>query len=170
MNKFDERPVMLVSVVIFGCGIVLFGLVEEVAPFLAPFSPLRLLELFGLQPNEKVLAAGLLIVPTYAGFTAAGAAAQTYINRRLPVAKQASAFGIESTLRSGLAIVAVLTFGTLATIFGTQPVFLIAPFVMLALLVGIIIGSYRFSEEDAPRGVEVLASFWEEEGAESLAS
>lgn len=163
MNKFGERPVMLVSVVIFGGGIILFGLIEEVAPFLAPFSPLHLLELFGIQPSEKVLAAGLLTIPAYAGFTAAGAAAQTYINRRLPVTKQAGAFGIENTLRSALAIVAVLTFGALATLFGTRPVFLIAPFVMGVLLIGIIIISYRFSEADVPRGLEVLTSFWEEE-------
>lgn len=40
---------------------------------------------------------------------------------------------------------------------------LIAPFIMLPMLIGIIIGSYRFSEEDAPGGLEVLASFWEED-------
>lgn len=162
MNKFGERPVMLVSVVAFGSGILLFGLIEEIAPLLAPFSPLRLLALFGLQPSDEVLAASLLTIPAYAGFTAAGAAVQTYINRRLPVVKQAGVFGIESTLRSALAIVTVLTFGILATIFGTRLVFMIAPFAMLLLLIGIIIGSYRFSEDKAPRGLEVLASFWEE--------
>jgi hypothetical protein len=50
----------------------------------------------------------------------------------------------------------------LATIFDTQSVFLIAAFILLPLLIGIIIGSYRYSEKEAPGGLEVLASFWEE--------
>lgn len=162
INKFGERPVMLASVAMFCGGVFLFGLIEQIAGFLAPFSPLRLIELFGIRTTDKVLAAALLTIPTYAGFTTAGAASQTYVNRRVPVAKQAGAFGIHNTLYSALAIITVLSFGLLATIFGTRIVFLIAPFVMLLLVVGVVFASYRLSNERSPRGLDVLQSFWEE--------
>ncbi len=44
-------------------GVMLFGLVDWVAPFLAPFSPTRIFELFGADINDKALAAGFIAIP-----------------------------------------------------------------------------------------------------------
>ena len=115
MDRRGERALGVMSLMLLSLGFVLFGVIELVAPLLAPFSPLRLLGLFGISLSPEIEAAGLISIFTALGSTGAGAAVQTYVNRYVILARQATTFGMQEVLDNALTLFAVLVLGALAT-------------------------------------------------------
>ena len=123
----------MIALVCLSVSMMLFGMVEAVAPILAPFSPLRLIGwLFDAEINDKVLAASLIAVPANFGSTAAGASVQVYINRRVPQVRQGATFGLEEVQENALTLVAVIPLGSIANVVGAQLVFIFTPIVASA--------------------------------------
>jgi hypothetical protein len=94
---------------------------------------------------------------------------QTYINRRVPLQLQGRTFAMQSVLKNGTAIAPLLVLGAAAAEFGTEPVLLASPLLLLALAVGLIVVSRRFGEQPSS-GLDVLASFWTDDTADLRAS
>ncbi|MDH5225202.1 MAG: MFS transporter [Actinomycetota bacterium] len=143
MHWFGERRVAVVSLGCMAGGMMLFGILDTVAPVFAVLSPLRLLELFGITVSTKTLAAGVIAIPTNFGSTAAGAAIQTFINRRVPVEQQGAIFGVEQVQTNALCLAAVMLLGAVSTFTGPRFVYLVAPVIVIALIVWLVVYSYR---------------------------
>jgi MFS family permease len=144
MAKFGERKLALFALACLSISMMLFGVVEVVAPVLAPFSPLRILGwLFNVDIAEKVLAASLIAVPANFGSTAAGAAVQVYINRRVPLVRQGATFGLEEVQENALTLVAVVALGAIANVVGAQLVFVFTPVVAIGAVLWMLDYSYR---------------------------
>jgi MFS family permease len=161
IKAHGERWLAVASLVVFAIGAVLFGVIGQVAPLLAPMSPMHLLAPFGFHFSQAVLAAGVIAIPFNFGATASGSAVQTYVNRRVPLANQGATFGIQSQVVSAITIVTMLSLGALATVIGVRIVFLVAApleSVVVALLVRY---GYHVAQEPAPTGLRVLKSYWE---------
>ena len=79
MHRFGERRVAVVSLGCMAGGMMLFGVLDSVAPLVAIASPLRLLELVAITISTTTLAAGVIAIPANFGSTAAGAAIQTFV-------------------------------------------------------------------------------------------
>jgi MFS family permease len=142
--KYGERRLTLFALACLSISMVLFGIVEAVAPVLAPFSPLRLLGwLFDIEINDEVLAASLIAVPANFGSTAAGAAVQVYINRRVPLVRQGATFGLEEVQENALTLVAVVALGAIANVVGAQLVFIFTPIVAGGAVLWMLGYSYR---------------------------
>jgi hypothetical protein len=164
-------------------GMICFGIIDVVAPFVAWANPLRLLELFGVELTQLVLAAGVIAAPTNFGSVVTGAAVQTYVNRRVPPVAQGATFGVEEMLENLLTLFAVLLVGLVATLVGSQAVMIVAPAIILALILYFIRSSYRHGgadtslrddvnyltreEAEAPIDVESLAFGEQDRGANS---
>jgi MFS family permease len=160
INKYGERRVAGIAFGITTVGVMLFGMIDLVAPFLAPISPTRLFELFGADLNDKMLAAGFIAMPANYGSTATGAAVQNYVNRRLPLIVQGGVFGMEEVIENALTLVAVLGLGAVATLLGSKIVFLIAPAAVFAVVVGLFRYSFRKAGEAAPTTRAALEEIW----------
>jgi hypothetical protein len=126
----------------------MFGLIDSVAPFLAPISPLRLLEPFGISLNDKVLAASVIAIPMNFGSTASGAAVANFINRRVPLVRQGATFGLEESQENALILATVLAVGVAASFTGPQLVMLVAPIVVVAIVFALLSYSYRSVEQE----------------------
>jgi hypothetical protein len=166
IGKYGERRVGFLALIICSGGIMLFGAIDLVAPFLAPISPTQL---FNLLPNvdlsEEMLAAGFIAMPANYGSTATGAAVQNYINRRLPLITQGGVFGMEKVIENILALVAVLGLGAIATAIGSQAVFLVAPVAVFAVVVWLLRYSFRRAgQQETTR--EALEEMWRGAGDE----
>lgn len=149
IHSIGERRLILGSLLLLSVSMVLFGLVELVAPVLAPFSPLRLLAwLFDADINDKVLAASLIAVPANFGSTAAGAAVQVYVNRVVPLARQGATFGLEEVQENALTLVAVLALGAIANVVGPAVVFVFTPIVAVGAVIWMLEYSYRETAGD----------------------
>jgi hypothetical protein len=135
---------------------VLFGMIELVAPLLAPFSPLRLLGLFGISLSPEIEAAGLISIFTALGSTGAGAAVQTYVNRYVILARQATTFGMQEVLDNALTLFAVLVLGALATLLGSKLVFIIAPPLIVGIVIWLIRVCFRVTDQDPPEARAIL--------------
>ena len=150
--------------VAFAVAMAMFGLIEQVTPWLAPLNPLRLLNEGAMGLEEPILAAGMIAVPAKFGAAAAAVSVQTYVNTRVPIAGQGTTFGIQATLQSGLGIVGTLGLGALADALGTRFVYLVAPALVTAGVIWLIRTSYRAGNEPAPSRRATLASLWKEPG------
>jgi MFS family permease len=135
MHKYGERRLLFVSLGASSISMVLLGLIDRVAWFFAIFSPLRLLELFGIELSDKVLAAGVISIPFNFGSCAAGAAVQTFINRTVPLVQQGATFGLEEVQENALILASVLSLGAISGAIGPRIVFVLAPPVILAFVV-----------------------------------
>jgi MFS family permease len=168
MDRRGERALGVVALMLLSLGFVLFGLIELVAPILAPFSPLRLLGLFGISLSPEIEAAGLISILTAIGSTSAGAAVQTYVNRYVILARQASTFGMQEVLDNALTLFAVLVLGVLATVLGSKLVFIIAPPLIVGVVIWLIRVCFRVSELDPPEARAILRALLrtDREGAE----
>ena len=155
-----ERWLTIFSLALFSVAMFLFGLITVVAPVIAPFSPLRLLELFDVYPGELILAAGMIAILVEFGTAGATAAVQTYIQRRVPVAEQGATFGVQTYLGNGLSVAGTLTVGALATIFGTRLIFLATPVLVAAGITMLIRASFRVVDTPAPEPRTALALLW----------
>jgi MFS family permease len=156
MNRRGERAVGVMALAILSLGFVLFGLIDLVAPFLAPISPLRLLTLFGHEVTPEIEAAGLLSILTAFGSTGAGAAVQTYVNRYVLLARQATTFGMQEVLDNTLTLLSILTLGALATALGPRLVFIVAPPLIVLVVVGLIRVGFRITAQDPPQTRVIL--------------
>ena len=156
MNRRGERAVGVMGLAILSLGYVLFGLIDVVAPFLALVSPLRLLDLFGFALTPEIEAAGLISILTAFGSTGTGAAVQTYVNRYVLLARQATTFGMQEVLDNTLTLFAVLTLGALATGLGPRVVFIVAPPLIVLVVVGLIRMGFRITAQDPPQTQVIL--------------
>lgn len=156
MDHRGERALAIYALAILSLGFVLFGLIEQVTPFLAPLSPLRLLELIGVQLSPPMRAAGLISILTMFGATAAGAAVQTYVNRYVMLTRQASTFGMQELLDNVFVLVILLALGGFATLLGPRLVFLLAPPLLVLLVVWLIRLSFRITANEAPEAQAIL--------------
>ena len=145
-----ERWLIGLSLACFTLAMVLLGVIGTVAPYLAPYSPLHLLSPFGLSFSEPVLAAGLIGILVKFGGGAANTAVQSFINRRVGFGQQGAAFGMQNFLQNALGVVGTLGFGALANRYGTDLVFIAAPFTVVTIVAILIRRGGRPS--DQPRG------------------
>jgi MFS family permease len=166
IDKYGERRVGSIALTITSVGVMLYGVIGIVTPFLASISPLRLLELFGVDLSDKMLAAGFIAMPANYGSTATSSAVQNYINRRLPLITQGGVFGMEKVIENALALIAVLGLGAIATVIGSQAVFLVAPVTVFAVVVWLLRYSYRAVGQAEPTR-EVLEELWRGEAGEA---
>jgi MFS family permease len=142
--RMGERKLVLIALGFLSVSMILFGMVDLVAPVLAPFSPLRLFEwLFDLDINDKVLAASLIAVPANFGSTAAGASVQVFINRHVPLVRQGATFGLEEVQENALTLVAVVILGAIANVVGAKWVFIFTPIVAIGAVVWLLEYAYR---------------------------
>ncbi len=162
MKLRGERVAALLGFAITCATLVLLGLVDEVRGALDPVNPLHLVNLLGFEMGQRLRTAALLALPLGFGVSLTTTSVQTYLNRRVPLSHQGRAFALQSTLKSGAAVVPLLSLGGAATAFGVEPVLIVAPFALLALAYALIQLSVRFAGLAPPSGLEVVTSFWEE--------
>lgn len=144
IGRIGARKLAVISVAIMSFSMMLFGLIDWVAPILAPISPLRLLGwLFDVEISDKVLAASLIAIPCNFGSTAAGASVQTQINLRVPVINQGATFGLQEIQENALTLVLLLVLGMVSSIVGPEIVFVVAPVAALIVVLLLIRYSYR---------------------------
>ena len=143
IRKFGERRLAFIALGFMTAGMVLLGLIDFVAPFLAPISPLRILELFGVELNDEVLAASLISIPLNFGSTASGASVMNFINRVVPVANQGATFGFQEVQENILTLVGVLLLGIVADVVGPQLVMVVAPVLIFVVVLWLLRYSFR---------------------------
>lgn len=162
IRKAGERWLAAVSLGASCLAMTLFALIDQVAPVIGPWNPLRLMERFGgVELDDALLAAGLIAILVQFGTTCAGAAGQAYINRRVPIAGQGATFGIQTELSTAVSIAGTLATGALANLVGVRLVLLVTPALVLTAVVQLLVSSYAIGGEPAPSRRDVLASFWE---------
>lgn len=145
IDRFGERRLALTALGSLALGSMLFGVVDQIAPVLAPINPVRMLAVVGVHLSDLVLAAGMVAILTSFGSTAAGAAVLTFVNRRVPVDNQGAVFGMQEVIENGMTIVALLGLGALASALGTRIVYMIAP----PLIVSVGVWLLRYSAHAA---------------------
>ncbi|CAN5510567.1 hypothetical protein BH09CHL1_BH09CHL1_19560 [soil metagenome] len=145
-----ERWVAAISLLCIATGAILFGTIHEVASSLAPYSPLRIVELFGVELKDPILAAGLIIIPTNFGSTAAAASVQAFINKFVPLDRQGRTFGMQEVIEQAVTIIALIALGGISSLAGAQVVYLVAPFVVIMVGVWFVRFSYRVVGENQP--------------------
>lgn len=138
ISIFGERRLILISLVLLSGSMLGLGLINHLAGALAPFSPLRVVALFGVSLSDPILAASVLAIPVNLGSSLATSSIQVYINRNVAVTSQGQLFGMQDVQRQATNTVMVLGLGGLSTFLPVDAVLLIAPLlacsVVLALL------------------------------------
>ena len=153
IHRFGERRLVVISVAFMIFGFLMLGAIDTVAPFFARFSPLRILELFGIEFSDLVLAAGVIVIPANFGSTAASQSVQVYINRHVPVVEQGGIFGLQQVQQNAFNLASVFLLGVVATLVGPRYVFFIAPFVVGAAVLLMVRYSLRHTgQTDLHRG------------------
>jgi Na+/melibiose symporter-like transporter len=150
IKKWGERRFGFGAFLVMAVGVMCFGFVNQLAPILAPISPTRIFELFGANLSNAMLAAGFIAIPANYGSTAVGAAVQVFINARVALVNQGGVFGMEKVVENMLTVVTMLTLGTVATLVGSQFVFVVAPMAVLAIIIWLIRYSFRATGLEAP--------------------
>ncbi len=146
IDWIGSRQLAVISVFIMSVSMIMFGLIDLVAPILAPISPLRLVGwLFSTPINDKVLAASVIAVPANFGSTAAGSAVQAFINRRVPLAQQGATFGLQEVQENVTTLALVLLVGAISSLIGPRVVFVVAPIFAFAMVLWLIAYSFRLS-------------------------
>lgn len=141
---FGERRVAIWSLVSMAVGLVLLGLIDQVDEPLSIVSPLRVVNLFADQPlSPAMLAAGVAAIPANLGSTAATQAVQVYINRTVPVMNQGGIFGLQQVQQNALNLTSIFLLGAVATVTGPQYVFIAAPLVGGAIVMGLLGYAFR---------------------------
>jgi MFS family permease len=150
MHKYGERRLVLIALIASSTSMVLLGLIDQVDSFFAIFSPLRLLELFGIELSDAILAAGVISIFGNFGSCAAAAAVQTYINKFVPLVQQGATFGLEEVQENALTLATVITLGAISNATGPKAVFIFAPPVVILLVIWLIRYSYRLEKQAEP--------------------
>ncbi len=145
IHRWRERRLAVVSIIIMSVSMAGFGLIDLLAPILAPLSPLRLLEPFGAEPSDKVLAASFLSIPLNFGSTISGATVMNFINRAVPLVRQGATFGTQEVLENGLTLFSVLALGVIASAAGYRVVMVFAPIAVIAVVLWLLRYSYHIA-------------------------
>ncbi|MCC6791068.1 MAG: MFS transporter [Thermomicrobiales bacterium] len=133
-----ERRLTVAAIFVLVAGMTAFGLIAAIAPYLAPLSPLRLLEPFGLHLSDRVLGAGVLAIPTNLGSSLASMSVQVFINRTIATEHQGSVFGLQDVVKNALNVVAVIAVGVFALVIPIEYVLLATPAVVIILVLRLI--------------------------------
>jgi MFS family permease len=157
-----ERWLACVAVLVQAGALFCLAFVDELAPILAPISPANVLRLFGEEPSDTLLAASFISI--FVGFSASlsSLAVQTYLNRRVPAIQQGRTFGLQNMLTNAVAIIPLLAFGAIGAATSVKAILFWAPWVVLAIIYGLLLVASRLTGRERPKGREVLASFWHE--------
>ncbi len=161
IDRIGERMSAAIGFLVATVSLFLLGAIDVVSPALAPISA-EAFGLFGVDPGDEVRAAGSISL--FAGFATSltAVAVQTYINRRVPVLQQGRTFGLQNVLTNAAAMVPLLALGGLAVRTGVEPILLVAPWIVLVGAYALIIVASHYAGREAPTGLEVLSTFWEE--------
>ncbi len=162
VDRFGERWTALTAVLLMTAALFTMAFIDVLAPVLAPFSPLRLVELLGVELSDKMLAAAFVSMFTGFAVSASSVAVQTYVNRRVPMLFQGRVFGLQSVFANAAALVPMLLLGMLANLTSIEVILFFTPVVAFVAVVGLIFIVGRLSGKETPGGREVIASFWEE--------
>jgi hypothetical protein len=166
MRWMGERITALFGFAITTSLLLLVGLVDRVTDVIDPVSPVRIVELIGVELSPGVRTAALLAMPLGFGVTLTTTSVQTYINRRVPLAYQGRAFALQGMLKNGVTIVPLLALGAMASAFGVQRILIASPFVLIVLAYLLVQTSLRFSGRANPGRLHVLQSYWHESKTE----
>jgi MFS family permease len=158
IDRIGPRKLAVGSVFVMSVSMVMFGLIDFFAPFLAPISPLRLVgAAFGISISDQILAASVIAMPANFGSTAAGSSVQAFINRKVPLARQGATFGLQEVQENVATLVLVLVVGVVSSIIGPRIVFVLAPILAFAMVLWLITYSFRLSGQ----GEASLGDAWE---------
>jgi MFS-type transporter involved in bile tolerance (Atg22 family) len=162
VRAWGERNTTLIGFTAVTLSLLALGAVRIVAPMVDPFNPARLLSLADLSLSARLRTAALLAIPLGFGVSLSTTAVQTYLNRRVPHHFQGRVFALKSTIKHATAIIPLTTLGLAAEAFGVEKVLIAAPFVLLAVAYGLIQLSRHYGGHSPRRGLDVLATYWEE--------
>lgn len=161
-----ERVSALAGFFITALSLCLLGFVRYgLDRVIDPVNPFQLLNVFGVHPGGPLRTASALAVPLGLGIALTTMSVQTYINRRVPLARQGRTFALQSTLKNGASIAPLMVLSATAAVFGVNNVLIVSPFMLVALAFALVRLSERFGGHAPATRLEVLASFWQ--GAES---
>jgi hypothetical protein len=150
VRTLGERAVAAISFFLIASGAILLGTIHEVADKLGPYSPLRIVEPFGVSLSASILAAGVIVIPTNLGSTMAAGTVQAFINKFVPLERQGRTFGMQEVLEQAVTVSALLMLGAFSSLAGARLVYLIAPLMVVVLGVGFIRFSYRSVGHNPP--------------------
>jgi MFS family permease len=162
IDRMGERWAAALAFLVMAVSFFILGFIETVAPVLAPFSPLNLLKIFDVELSDETLAASFMTIFTGFAINLGGVSVQTYINRRVPVLQQGRTFALQAVLGSAAALVPLLLAGAIAELVSINAILVVAPWVVLLGVYALLYIANRLSGREAPKGREVLKSFWEE--------
>ncbi len=146
IDTMGARRLAVGSVFIMSVSMVMFGVIDAVAPIVAPVSPMRVLELVSsVHINDRVLAASFIAMPANFGSTAAGASVQAFINRTVPLERQGTTFGLQEVQDNVLTLALVILVGLISNAVGIRIVFVMAPILAFGLVLWLIGYSYKAS-------------------------
>ncbi len=158
-----ERVSALAGFAFTATSLCLLGFVRhDLAAFIDPVNPLRLLSHAGIHMGRPLRTASFLVLPLGFGMSLTTMSVQTYINRRVPLTYQGRAFALQSTLKNGSSIVPLLTLGAAASYLGVDVVLIFSPLLLLAVALSLVKLSEYFGGKAPSSRLEVLSSFWEE--------
>lgn len=157
-----ERSTALGGFAIASSSLLLLGLIDVVAPIIAPVNPLRLPGLLGAELGERLQAASVLALPLGVGLALSSTAVLTYINRRVPLTLQGRTFAFQSSLKNAVAIAPLLGLGGIASLVGVKPVLIATPFVLLGLAYWLLQLTRLYSEQDQRLNLDIMSAFWDE--------
>ncbi len=162
IDRLGERMPAAIGFLVATLSLFFMGAIDVVAPILAPVSALSLMDIVGVDLGDEIQAAGTISL--FAGFATSLTAisVQTYINRRVPVLQQGRTFGLQNVLTDAAALVPLLALGGIAVQVGIEPILLVAPWVVLIGAYLLILLASHFAGREAPTGLEVVSTFWEE--------
>ena len=123
---------------------------------------MRVVELFGLDPSDKILAAAFVSLFTGFAVSLSSISVQTYINRRVPKLQQGRVFGLQSIFANAAALIPMLLLGFIASQTSIEAILFFTPGIVFVVVVVLLYFVGRSSGKEAPTGREVIESFWEE--------
>jgi MFS family permease len=150
IRMLGERAVAAISFFLIASGAVLLGSIHEVADRLGPYSPLRVVEPFGVSLSSAILAAGVIVIPTNLGSTLAAGTVQAFINKFVPLDRQGRTFGMQEVLEQAVTVSVLLALGGMSSLIGARLVYLIAPLMVVTFGVVFVRFSYRSVGHNPP--------------------
>ncbi len=151
IHAYGERRVAVWSLLLMAVSITLLGAIDLVATPLSYLSPFRLLNIFfDAHISNTVLAAGVISFPANLGSTMCLQAVQVYINRTVPADRQGGIFGLQQVQENALNLIVIILLGALAAVTGPQYIFLVAPFIVVAIALALIAYSSRHTTGKTP--------------------
>jgi MFS family permease len=167
IDRTGERRLTAGAILMASAGLFSLAFIDQLAPVLAPASPANVARLFGAQPSDALLAASHVSVFTGFATSLSALAVQTYLNRRVPALQQGRVFGLQSMLASAVAIVPLIGLGAAAEATSVRAILFWVPWLVLAVMYGLLVAASRMTGRERPRGREVFDSYWHDIEAEA---